>query len=127
LAQAGVPGRVALLQAPSSPPALALLEVRSALTETLAVALGRSPQLASVDVVRDVLPHTDLDEPTRARLGALLRRMQDAEHAVVSGQLGTIKRREVVEAWRLCGQLLGRSDAAARRAKGHEGQLDGVK
>jgi hypothetical protein len=127
LAQAGVPGRVALLQAPTSPPALALLEVRSALTEAIAVGLGRAPRLASVDVVHEVLPHADLDESARARLRALLRRMQDAEHAVVGGQLGTIKRREVIDAWRLCGALLGHLRVPVRRVNEREGASCGEK
>jgi hypothetical protein len=86
VAQGGVAGRFALLAAPSSPPSLVLLELKSALAEALAHKLG-SPVDPSPDALVAAASRAGgLDEPRRSSLKEVLNVMQKAEASVVAGR-----------------------------------------
>ncbi|MCA9623531.1 MAG: DUF4350 domain-containing protein, partial [Myxococcales bacterium] len=95
VAQGGVAGRVAVLSSDVSPPALALLEIRSALVEALAHHLDMSeqtpPSLLIEELVRRGSLSTDLERRSRNMLGS----MSAAETAVVAGAPAKVSDAEV--------------------------------
>lgn len=105
VAQGGVAGRVAVLAAPTSPPALALLELRSALTEALAHHLERPVHTALAELVAEARREAPAP-PTAATMSAVLASMRRAEVAVVSGASSRATHREVAAAARAVTQLL---------------------
>jgi hypothetical protein len=85
VAQGGVAGRVAVLSSDVSPPALALLEVRSALVEALSAHLGMSTQTPASQLVAELERRHGLPSGMDQRLKNMLGRMGAAETAVVAG------------------------------------------
>lgn len=106
VAQGGVAGRVAVLSSNVSPPALALLEVRSALTEALAQHFNTSDQTAPSQLVQRIRDEigipADLDRDT----DAVLRTMRAAESSVVSGSSAKVSESEVRKAYGVMERLL---------------------
>jgi len=85
VAQGGVAGRVAVLSSDVSPPALALLEVRSALVEALSSHLGMSTQTPPTQLVEELERREGLPSELGRRVRNMLSRMGAAETAVVAG------------------------------------------
>ena len=81
VAQGGVAGRVAVLSSDVSPPALALLEIRSAMVEALAGHFGLPEQSTPYQLLDHAKLPSDLDGQARAMLSS----MRAAETAVVAG------------------------------------------
>jgi hypothetical protein len=106
VAQGGVAGRVAVLSSGASPPALALLELRSALAEALAEHLGLSPQTSPAALVEEVKRRDGLSAPLEARARQMLGSMRAAETAVVAGGPHKVTRDEVKRAAGIIDQLL---------------------
>ena len=86
VAQGGVAGRLALLSAPTSPPSLVLLELKSALVESLGQKLG-SPVESSPEAILSAAHRAGkLDDAQRSALKDVLIAMQKAEAAIVAGR-----------------------------------------
>ena len=98
VAQGGVAGRVAVLSSDVSPPALALLEVRSALTEALAAHFGVSEQLAPSQLVQRVRDEVGLPQDLEKEADAVLRNMREAETSVVAGSSAKVSEGQVRKA-----------------------------
>lgn len=86
VAQGGVAGRFALLAAPSSPPSLLLLELKSALVEALTHKLGAPVEPSADGIVSAASRAGTLDERGRSALKEVLAVMQKAEASVVAGR-----------------------------------------
>lgn len=106
VAQGGVAGRVAVLSSDVSPPALALLEVRSALTEALAHHFGTSEQLAPAQLVQRLRDEVGLSEDLDREANAVLHTMRNAENAVVAGASAKVSEAEVRRAAGVTERLL---------------------
>ncbi|MBI4701619.1 MAG: DUF4350 domain-containing protein [Deltaproteobacteria bacterium] len=125
LAQGGVAGRVALLSSPLSPPALALLEVKSVLTEALSAELGES-RLATVERLVDVLGQRGLlSVALAARLRPVLELMRRAELAIVSGQPARVRAADVRRAAEVAGEVLA-AGGVERSAASDPRPVDGA-
>ncbi|RLB60215.1 MAG: DUF4350 domain-containing protein, partial [Deltaproteobacteria bacterium] len=106
VAQGGVAGRVAVLSSGASPPALALLELRSALAEALAQHLGVSSQTSPAELVQEVKRRDGLSAQLEGRITQMLSSMRAAETAVVAGGAQRVTRDEVKRAAGIVEQLL---------------------
>jgi hypothetical protein len=106
VAQGGVAGRVAVLSSDVSPPALALLEVRSALTEALAHHFQVSEQLAPAQLINRMRDEGRLDDALEREAQAVLASMRAAESAVVAGTPAKISEGEVRRAAAFTEQVL---------------------
>jgi len=124
VAQGGAAGRVAVLAAPTSPPALALLELRSALTESLAHHFERPVHTRTVDLVDEAL-RAGLDPPADADIRSALAGMRRAEAGVVSGTSPRVTRRDVVRASRAVRQLLAACGAERHQASPRASERSG--
>jgi len=86
VAQGGVAGRFALLSAPSSPPSLVLLELKSALVEALGQKLG-TPVEPSIESILSAAHRAGaLDDEKRTALKEVLSTMRRAESSIVAGR-----------------------------------------
>lgn len=84
VAQGGLAGRAAVLSAPTSDPALVLLELRAALSEGMAQRLNL-PRLSSPEQISAELERRALLSPTRRReISELFRELGQAQGAVLS-------------------------------------------
>ncbi len=106
VAQGGVAGRVAVLSSNVSPPALALLEVRSALTESLAHHFGLSEHLSPSQLVQRLRDEVGLSSELDQEASAVLTSMRDAETAVVTGTSARVSEDEVRRAAGVTERLL---------------------
>ncbi len=80
----GLAGRAAVLSAPSTDPALLLLELRAALSEALSVALGL-PRLSSPEQILSELAQRNLLPAERVRqVAAVYRRLSHGQRALLS-------------------------------------------
>lgn len=122
VAQGGLAGRVAVLSSPTSPPALALLELRSALGESLARHLEEPPHTRPAKLVDAAVRHGEVDGDTQAAIRGALRQMQRAETGVVAGNPIRVTRADVERAARAVEQLLVQigADVVRRRDDGPE-------
>jgi len=113
VAQGGTAGRIALLSAASTPPSLAVLEVKSALEEGLAQELGLAAGTPAVRLLDEVRRKRALDEPRYRALKDLFLEMSNIETLVAARQPERMKRAEVIrlarEAFDLLGQVRERS------------------
>lgn len=94
--QGGVAGRFAVLAAPSSPRALVLLELKSALFEavTLRFGLEREPSPASLEE----LVGREVDEATKRDLHQTIATMQSVESSVLRGRPARVEAGQVERA-----------------------------
>ncbi len=129
VAQGGVAGRFAVLAAPSSPPSLALLELKSALFESLAVKLNLPSEPTPETLAQMARRAGSLDDSSYSALKEVLATMQRIENNVVAGKQAHVSRatllkaagvvREVLDA---CGVGMGpggpRGSARPQRALG---------
>lgn len=106
VAQGGLAGRMAVLASPTSPAALALLELRSALTESLAHHLDLPVHTRPADLVDEAGRRTPLEPATRAAIRRSMARMRRAELGVVSGTPPRVTQRDVAQAARAVDQVL---------------------
>jgi hypothetical protein len=95
MAQGGVAGRIAVLSAPASPPALALLELRDALTEALAEAFHASSRAPMSQLLEQVRRTRGLSLDLERRIGDMQTAMRAAETAVLAGTGGRVTRADV--------------------------------
>jgi hypothetical protein len=86
LAQGGTAGRAAMLAAPTTPPALVILELKSALEEGIAHELGFPSNLAPPQLLAEVARTRVLDERRQKTLKAILLEMANVETMVAAGQ-----------------------------------------
>lgn len=86
VAQGGVAGRFALLAAPSSPPSLLLLELKSALVEALGQKLGAPVEPSTEGILSAAHRAGKLDDAQRSALKEVLSAMQKAEASIVAGR-----------------------------------------
>jgi hypothetical protein len=122
VAQSGVAGRVAVLASPVSPPALALLELRSALSEAMAHRFGMPPTSSAKDVVDEAMRRGELSAGELGAAAPVLALMQEAESSFVTGRPTRVTRGQVVEAAATVERLLQATgaDDLGRRALGKD-------
>jgi hypothetical protein len=84
--QGGVAGRAAVLAAPTTSRALAVIEMKSALEEALREALGLEPSVPLDEAQRVATERGGLSRKQASELDALLREMQAAELAVATSR-----------------------------------------
>jgi hypothetical protein len=116
VAQGGVAGRAAMLTAPTTPRALAVLELKSALEEALAHELGAAGSVPAAALLDEVRKKGGLDEATlRALKGALIE-MANLETSVLARQPQNVKRDDVLRLSRVVFDVVAR--VRGRRAAG---------
>jgi hypothetical protein len=106
LAQGGTAGRTALLSAPSTPRALAVLELKSALEEAMAHELGLGGSIKSEVLLDMVKRRGVLDEHGQRALKAALLEMANIETAILARQPTKVKRGDFLRLSRLVFGLL---------------------
>ncbi|MEP7050730.1 MAG: DUF4350 domain-containing protein [Pseudomonadota bacterium] len=84
LAQGGLAGRAAVLSAPTTDPALVLLELRAALSEALCNALGLSRLSAPEQILAELSRKRVLDATRMAEAQNLFRELGAAQNALLS-------------------------------------------
>ncbi len=84
LAQGGLAGRAAVLSAPSTDPALLLLELRAALSEALSFALGLSRLSAPEQIVSELAKNQLLAPEQVPQISALYRELNDGQSALLA-------------------------------------------
>jgi hypothetical protein len=84
LAQGGLAGRAAVLSAPTTDPALLLLELRSALSEALSVILGLSRLSSPEQILAELSQKPVFNAERVAEISALFRDLGDAPAALLS-------------------------------------------
>lgn len=119
VAQGGVAGRFALLSAPSSPPGLLLLELKSALVESLSHKLGAPLDPSPEAVVSAAERAGGLDERGRSALKEVLAVMQKAEASVVAGRPVRVPRAALRNAAAVVKDVLARAGAITPEPLGH--------
>ena len=118
VAQGGVAGRAAVLCAPTTPRALAVLELKSALEEGASHELGKAAPLANVALIDEVKKKGGLDERAlRALKGALLE-MANVETTVLARQPRKVTREDLLRLARIAFGALDK--VRARRARGEK-------
>lgn len=98
VAQGGVAGRFALLAAPSSPRGLALLELKSALYESLALRFHLTSEPSPDALARLARTEGSLDERLHSALKGVLAMMHRVEASVVAGSPATVSRQMLAHA-----------------------------
>lgn len=121
VAQGGVAGRFALLSAPSSPPGLLLLELKSALVEALSHKLGAPLDPATDAVISAAERAGGLDERGRSALKEVLAVMQKAEASVVAGRPVRVPRAALRNAAAVVKDVLAKAGAITPEPLGHGG------
>ena len=111
LAQGGLAGRVAVLSASTSPRALALLELRSALGEALALQLGVPPETRASVLLDEAMRRGWVEPSAAGGARAVLERMRKAESGVLAGQPARVSRRDIAQAAQVVRDILSRSGA----------------
>jgi hypothetical protein len=109
VAQGGAAGRVAVLASRAASPALALLELRSALVETLALELGRADTTPPGELLEALDAEGRLEPGLLQRAVRVLGLMRAAEAVVVGGSSARVSKAQVLEAANLVDQLLVRA------------------
>lgn len=115
--QGGVAGRFAMLGAASSPRALVLMELKSALFEALTQRFALEREPAAEGLVDHVRRQNALDGPSLAALKLLLATMQRVETAMVAGRAEKVTRSMLAEAGKVVRHVLEAcgADAPGRR------------
>jgi hypothetical protein len=111
LAQGGLAGRIAVLSASTSPTALVLLELRSALGEALALNLDRPPETRASVLVDEAVQRGWLEPEVEREARTVLERMRRAENGVLTGRPARVRRRDVARAARVVQDILSRAGA----------------
>jgi hypothetical protein len=98
VAQGGVAGRFAMLAAPSSPRALLLMELKSALFEAMTARFRLEAEPSSEALVRLARKEGMLDEETTSALKLVLQHMQKVETGLVASRPEKVTRSMLAEA-----------------------------
>lgn len=125
IAHGGVAGRASVLAAPTTAPALPLLELKTALQEVLAGRLnapGPLPleQLADRCRRAELLPEEDCD-----RLAGVAARLRQVEQSVVGGAPSRIREAELLELHRIILELVTKVRGAGPFPLRHRGRPSG--
>lgn len=124
VARGGVAGRFAMLAAPSSPKALVLLELKSALFEAAAARFDLDANAGADAVLKAFRRSGQVDAALLGRLEQVVGRMQRAEAAVLAGSSSRVAREVVAEAHAVVAEVLQACGALdAHRAKGPMGPV----
>lgn len=119
LARGGVAGRFAMLAAPSSPRALVLLELKSALFEALGDHYGLGPQPSREALSARLRADVRIPNELRVRYGELERQMSRVEAAMLAGTSARVSRESLDGARVVVAQLLDQVGALEPRARLH--------
>jgi len=106
VAQGGAAGRAAVLSAPTTHPALALLELKSALEEGFAERLGLPLASAGRALLEEIEQRGLLDRNDRDRFARILSEMNAVEAKVAASQPLRVRQRDVLRAHRDVTDLL---------------------
>jgi hypothetical protein len=118
VSRGGVAGRFAMLAAPSSPRALVLLELKSALTEALGDLYGLGPQPPREQLTARLRGDGRIPAELYRRYAEVDRQMARAEAAVLAGSGARVTPEALDEARAVVGELLERLGALEpRRAR----------
>lgn len=115
VAQGGVAGRFAVLAAPTSPRALILLELKSALFEAMALRFGLESDPSPETLTRLVSREGALDERTLSALKEVLSTMHRVEASVVAGRPANVSRPALAHAAKVVSEALAACHADGRR------------
>jgi hypothetical protein len=108
VAQGGAAGRVAVLASSASPPALALLELRAALVESLAAMLDKSEHTPPGELLEELRARGEIDDGLMRRAIRVLGLMRAAESVVMGGSSARVSRAQVIDAAEVVEQILAR-------------------
>jgi hypothetical protein len=117
LAQGGPAGRVALLSAPSTPRALAVLELKSALEEGMAHEFGLGGSMKSEVLLDLVKQRGMMDENGRRALKRAMLEMANIETAILARQPTKVRRVDFLRLSRLVSGLLASARSARREGE----------
>jgi hypothetical protein len=106
VAQGGTAGRIAVLSAATTPPALAVLELKSALEEGIAHDLGLKGRVATGHLLEAVRQKRALDERGVQALKEILLEMANVETLVAAGQSRRFKKADMIRLSRVVFDLL---------------------
>ena len=112
-AQGGVAGRFALIAAPSSPRSLALLELKSALFEAIALRFELEAEPSPERLAKIVKQRAGLDAPAYAAFKGMLSAMARVEASVVAGRPVKVPRTLLAEAAKMSAEVLSACEADA--------------
>ena len=115
VAQGGVAGRFAVLAAPSSPRSLALLELKSALFEAMALRFGLESDPSPDALARLVAREGSLDEGAYSAFKEVLSTMHRVEASMVAGRPANISRQALAHAAKVVRDVLAACHADGRR------------
>jgi hypothetical protein len=107
-AQGGVAGRVAVLAAPGTSLDLAMLELRNALVEGLALRLSRPETTPLEELLEAAHAKGDIDDDAYERAKAIAARIRVSEVTIANGGRSRLKQADVVDAGRWIDAVLGR-------------------
>jgi hypothetical protein len=96
LAQGGAAGRAAVLSAPTTPPALVVLELKSALEEGIAHELGFPTNLAPSQLLAEIAKTGVLDERRQRTLKSVLLEVANVETLVTAGQAEDVRKSDAI-------------------------------
>lgn len=116
IAQGGAAGRVALLAAPTTHRALALLELKSALEEGAALRLGLPATAGEVEILYEIDRQEALPQQSSVLLRSLLADLRQAEAAVVAAKPLRVTALTVEKAHEKVEAVLKALDARMERA-----------
>jgi len=116
LAQGGLPGRAAVLAAPTTDPALVMTELDSLFTEELASRAGLQPS-AAPEAALTLLAEQGAEPSLLVRARALFSRGRAARTAVLSRQPSRLTTGQVAEHERNVTELLAELDRGGQKAK----------
>jgi hypothetical protein len=111
VSQGGVAGRFALLAAPSSPPSLALLELKSALFESVGFRFNLASEPTPDALAQLIQSQGALDPGELTSLREVLATMQRVEASVVAGKPAVVSRPTLTRA----AEVVRRTSRRARR------------
>jgi hypothetical protein len=113
VAQGGAAGRFAMLAAPSSPRSLALMELKSALFEALALRFDLDPDPSVDRITGLVRREAGLEAQTFESFKGMLAAMSRVEASVVAGRPAKVPRTLLADAARMCAAVLAACGADA--------------
>jgi hypothetical protein len=105
--QGGAAGRAAVLSAPTTHRALALLELKSVLEESVAGRFGLSLPLSAPDLLEAIRTSDSIDDDAISRLKKLLLDMSMAETSVTAGRPMRMRDRDIKQAAELVDLVIG--------------------
>ncbi len=117
-ARGGVAGRFAMLAAPTTPKALVLLELKSALFEMVSQKFSLSSAPTAAEVMNAMREAKFLSGAEFGKLEAIVNRMADVESQLLRGGASRLNRDVVVDAERLVSDVVGRLNSYERPVPG---------